>query len=428
MGLKLAGLDCGKQSVSACVISEQPANLKRFAQTYKPVKVDFHRETLALFSEQADIFAIEPTGIYYQHFHRILTELGKDVRLVSPRRVRQFAEYHGLRNKSDRLDPAAIAAFTWENLDRPNAFLSYAAKQLTDCLADYRSQRKRLVATQQRLDQALCLEFPEVVKAHNDSKRDWLEEKIPALWRYLAGEDCYNKATRDRQLATTAGVGLSDRTRDLALELCRGEESRYRLERELTTILKHPDFDPYNRALDIFDTPPKLRGELIAIAHPFDRFLEDGKESRDYVFGDNSKRKSGKTKRNRSMDGFKLYNGLGRVQLESGTSHQWKAGGSARMRAVWFQLVECRVVLNRPITYLQSMPEIISTADDDRPWTDRELCDRIANEQGVTWQLASAWVHYENLKKTHPVDKWRRSLVAGRCCKLLYRELLLQHS
>lgn len=424
MGMIVCGLDCGKQSVSACITDTLPGNLKRFAQTYKPIKVGFHKHELEALASEADLFAIEPTGVYYKHFYRVLTDLGKETRLVSPKRVRNYAEYHGLRNKSDRLDPAAIACFTLENIGNDSAFLSYAGKELKELLSHYRSQRKRLSALKQRLDQALCLEFPEVVKVHGDSDRDWLDTKVPALWRYLAGEPCHNQKTRDRQLSTTSGLGLSERTRDLARDLIAGEQSMAGLEQDLFECIYQPDFKVYNQALDLFNTAPSLRGELIAVWHPFDRFLENGAELREYVYGDKTQRKGGRTKRNRSMDRFKLYNGLGRVQIESGTSHEWKPGGSARIRAAWYLLVDCCVVKNRPKEALAANPKIIAKGSGDRPWANMAILEPIADQHGVSWQQVSAWVHYENLKRTHPVDTWRRSLVAGRCCKMVYRELV----
>lgn len=424
LGNIFCGLDGGKQSVSACAADEKPPNLKRFAETYK-VKV--YRSTLAdlqKLAQVADIYFIEPTGLYYRIFVEYLRNAGKTVLLVPSRLVRSYCEYHGLLNKSDRIDPAGILGYGIERLRDPRAFIEIHTQDLREVCSKLRSLQQQKQGIQGLLGQRLCLEVPEWVKTYEDSDRDWLDPDPPALWRCIAGEKVYNQKRRDREMGETHGKGLSTASRRLATQLVTYERWERDLEEELNELLFVPEFERYHQSFDKWKVANKIRGQLLTVIHPFDRFLVDGKPEVIRVIGIESQRKSKLTKRNKSLDAFRLYNGLGTVIADSGTVKKRVAGGSAYIRSQWWQLVKTSVVMRRPRTlgpWLEKLKQ--DYCGSKQAWLNGAIVEEVATKFEITPELSEAWIHYQELKITKPIDDMRIMLVAKRIAKKLFFSL-----
>jgi len=100
--LTIAGCDCGKDTLYVCIADAKPRNLKDFARSYKPLILKADREGIeTLLALPVRAYAIEPTGDYSRIWVEHLKRNNREILIVSPRRVRHFAEYHDLTNKAD---------------------------------------------------------------------------------------------------------------------------------------------------------------------------------------------------------------------------------------------------------------------------------------------------------------------------------------
>lgn len=416
-------LDSGKQTVYACASNELPVNIKRFATTYR---VQTFRSTLSdlqKLAQLADVYFIEPTGQYYKIFFEYLQRAGKTVLLVPSRLVRAYCVYHGLLNKSDRIDPAGILGYGIERIRDPRAFIQIPCQELREICGKMRSLQRQKIAVQQLLGQRLCYEVPEWVACYEDSDRDWLDSEPPALWRYIAGETVYNQKRRDRESEETHGAKLSNGSRRLARQLVTFERWEKDLEDELAPSLLSPEFEVYNQVFDRWRVANKIRAHLLTVFCPFERFLVDGKPEIISVVGINSKRASALTKRNKSMDAFKLYNGLGIVVSDSGITKEQVAGGSGFIRSQWWLLVKTSVVMRRPKHFQPWLKVLKEEHGYEQAWLNEAIVAQVAKKFELTSELSEAWIHYEELKLTKTVDDQRIMLCAGRIAKNMFRAL-----
>lgn len=164
--MRIAGCDCGKDSLTVAVLEEMPSDLKKQARRYRPVICKANREGVdKLLSLNADIYALEPTGNYSRLWLNTLKGASRDVRLINANRVKNLMRMYGIQNKSDRLDCFAIAAYTHLHKDNEKAFLSDSQTRLRDLCHD----RIRLIKTATRLKNQvgnrLTYEVPELVSS-----------------------------------------------------------------------------------------------------------------------------------------------------------------------------------------------------------------------------------------------------------------------
>lgn len=421
----VAGIDCGKSSVYVCSLEEHPANLKNFCRSYKPLVLKSKREDIeVLLALPADLFVLEPTGSYSRIWIDTLVKAGRQVRLVNPRRIRNYAQYQGIVNKADKPDAAVIAAYSLVNYNNSEAFLSADRIAIRDKYLNLISTTKNKNPIFNRLGQRLEFECPEFVDSYESSRRGWLEP-VPTLLRFLAGEG-YGGRGRQEKLETTIGLGLSEHSRELARELINLELIELRLEKDLAPELLCPEYDPYHRALDLFKVPQIHRAAIISQIYPFQDFLsEDGKPIREYVHGEHSKRRSGKTKRDRSCAGFKLSLGMGKVLSQSGQKTEWKAGGSRYARTALWQYIKIMIVIPRGKMKFTEVAESLEAEyriPKVSPWLNERLIRAIADRYSITPQMARLFLHFE-----FTVDKKGDRKVcatAGQFCRMLYKELL----
>lgn len=441
----LVGLDCGKGNVYACTLAQIPRDLRGFATSkeYVPQVFRANHQDLAALLRLAQTYVIEPTGSYSRIFIEYLRKHGKTVLLVSDRRINAFRICHGLFNKNDAPDALAIAAYGLSNLGVPSAFISYSDSELRSAYNQYCSVSRASQWTQGNLGQRLCYEVPEWVKVYDGSRRKWLQAECPALWRFIATGECYNKARRETDLKATCGQGLSPESIEMARRLLAWHADEYQAELRLSQALKAPEYAPYHPIFDEFGMGPVTRAALLTVIHPFERFLNaEGKQDIDYVrASERSRRKSKITKRNRSLARFKLYCGLGRVEQKSGKQQGKEIkGGSARIRAAWYSHVSTAVILrgsNKEGAFAKNLLNPLLDAhynprnpNEPHPWNNPAIVSVIAERLKLNPVNASALVHYHCLKPGAGVacnaKDWhyqRMMSVSARLCNLLFRRL-----
>lgn len=427
----VAGLDCGKSSVHLCFLNEPPQDLKKFCRSYKALILKPNKEDLeTLLAIPADLFVLEPTGSYSRIWVDVLQKAGRNVRLVNPRRIRHFAQYHGVINKSDAPDAAAIAAYSITNFHDSSAFLKSERIQLRDVYLALTATTRNKSPMGNRLGQRLSYECPELVTTYESRARGWLSP-VPTVLRFIAGEEGYGGRGRQEKLDNTIAWGLSDHSRDLARNLINLEETELKLEEKLAVELANPEYDPYHRALDKFRVPPVVRAAILSAIYPFQDFLKDGRPIKEYVHGENSKRRSGKTKRDRSAGAFKICLGMGKVLSQSGSVTEWKPGGSKYARTALWQYVKTMIVMPRgrmKFTDVSEKLEAQYRCKKVSPWLNEALINAIVEYYAESPVYAiSPWVADLMLHFEFSTDKKgdrRTSSTAGRFCRLFYRELL----
>mgnify|MGYP000710605030 CR=1 FL=1 len=435
MTVTVAGCDCGKSELYVCVLNEsdRPKNFKQFGRSYKPLILKPNREGIdTLLALPVDAYAIEPTGSYSYIWIEALQSSGKLVRVTSSTRVRHFCRYQGVSNKGDRLDAAAIAVYTLENYDDDSAFLSLERFRLRELYLNLNSTIRSRNPLHNRLGQRLGYECPEVVSTYENSDRPWLKKDAPALFRALAGENVKGPYSEKRAqiIENTMGRGISPHTRALAAQLCGFHNIEWQLEQEIDREMSRAEFQPYHAVFDRFEMGAKCRAAILSRIYPFEQFLNpvDGRPVREYVYGENSARASGKTKRDRSEAAFKLSLGMGKILIQSGSSSEWKAGGSRYCRTALWLYVKTTIVIHRKrchgvdfmAAYKTAIAEIAPSKES--PWLNAELIKAIAIATGSSEEVTGLRIHYHCC--TNKKGDRRTSATAGRMCRMLYKALV----
>lgn len=420
--LRVAGLDCGKNSVVCCVMAQIPADFRKFARRAKTVKIQANREGIeTLLSIDADIFGIEPTGAYSRLWIESLRNAGKDVRLVQANRIKFLMRSAGILNKNDKLDSAGIALYTLQNIHNPNAFLNPGLGEIRDAISGRGGIAKSNQALKNRIGSRLAYEWPEGCKPWTQLFRQWEAPPRPII-AAIAGKNTENGWVQ-RHLTSmdrSIGLGISPTTRKLAEQYYQASLDLADMERQISVLLSADYLEPYNKALDLFLAGPALRANLIPCIYPFERFLTDGKRNIEYTPGSRGQR----SKRDRSEAAFKLSCGMGRIQYQSGDSWRWKAGGSIDCRSAIWQYVKTQVVMCRVSNKKENrIPELVQRHDrpDVSPWLNPVIVDAIAQATAVPRELATLRVHYDCCGKVGPK---REMATASRFIRMLYKLLL----
>lgn len=431
---KYCGLDCGKGSVHCCALDALPPDLARFSAKHSPEILGANRKDLIRLLELAEIYAIEPTGAYSRIFIDWLRKNGKTVFLVPDRRIAAFRTLHGLDNKQDGPDSVAICGYLIEKHGVPNAFINFSQSELRDAYNALESMKTARGRTQNQLGLRLCYECPEWIAVYEESKRKWLSDKIPALWRFIAGEKVYNAKTREADLLKTCGCGISEDSRELARQLIYFSGQELMLEKRLSHALEAPEYSKYHAVFDDFGFGPWTRAGLLVVAYPMNRFLYNGKEDIYYKRGRLTERPSGMTKRNLSQARFKVYCGLGKVEVKSGKSQGKEIdGGNPRLRSHWYQHITVVALLNKPKGFTDKvLKPLMDEHGSEQPWLNPKIVARVSETLKITEVMASTMVHYECLGHHLEIPgrqpkryKWQKCMaVAGRLCNLLYKRLI----
>ncbi|MEB3209817.1 MAG: hypothetical protein VKL39_00615 [Leptolyngbyaceae bacterium] len=439
--MKIAGLDVGKTSVDVCVLSSdeltEVSELKDFARSYKPLKLKTRAEDIELLlSLEVDFYVLEPTGCYSYTWCDIFEKYDRAYKLASPTRVRNYAKYQGIINKSDRNDCVAITAYSLDNAHKSNAFLKAERVEIREMFLSLRSTVKSRNPLENRLGQRLGREVPELLKTFEQLYRSWLEPPSAMLFS-LAGlpiedrKDQY-KSRREKMIANTIGIGITKHTRDMAEQLIRFQEMELGLEEQLEDELKTECYQPYIRVFNRFKMPKKIQAAILSRIYPIEDYLdEDAKPRIEYVISKTGKR----SKRDRSEAAFKLSLGMGKILHQSGNKTSWKAGGAQYARTALWQYIKTIIVIQRrksnqkdliPIleeAYRPHPMTVIEGVMTSQPWENQPLINKLSEESGDTFEVSKLRLHYEFQPVGKKGDR-RVSATAGKACRMLYKQLI----
>jgi transposase len=122
--LVVAGIDVAKDKVDACIRS---LSLRQTC----PSTAQGHRELIAwLRKHQVNKAVMEASGGYERDWARLLREAGIEVRIVDPKRVRNFALSAGRLAKNDAIDAEMIAWFAETFSEAPGQIHDAAHEEL----------------------------------------------------------------------------------------------------------------------------------------------------------------------------------------------------------------------------------------------------------------------------------------------------------
>ncbi|MEA5465300.1 IS110 family transposase [Leptothoe sp. PORK10 BA2] len=427
--VKIIGCDCGKDSLYVCVVDKAPRDFKSFSRSYKPKILKISHEAIDwLIEENADCYVLEPTGSYSYIWVDQLKKHGKDVRLVSPRRITAYRSYKGVNNKKDKEDAAAIAVYALENYFNSSAFIGIEQMELKEHFLALKNTINNRNPMINRLCQRLCYEVPEIVNTVEDSGRSWLNPKPPAILRFIAGEpdnpEDRHRKKRQEKVDNTIGRGISDHSKLLAEQICHLHKVEYPLEIKVDNILSDEKFAKYSKVFDEFLMGPKTRLSLTCAIYPFESFLEDGKEIVEFI-SSTDKSKNKRTRRNRSEGAFKLSLGMGLIFKESGTKKGWVKGGPKHARATLWTYVTTTILMNRKMkTANADIQTAVATLGNPKVshWLNTELIKAIAALTDTTEEVAALRLHYMYLRPNEASFK-RRSATASRLTRRMYKLL-----
>jgi hypothetical protein len=344
--MQVVGVEVAKTSIVVCQLDTPPTNIAKAARSYKPQKLAVSRESVDRLCEMGDLFVIEPTGIYSKIWLDQLEQRGKDIRRVSPRRVKNLRLYHDIQTKSDRYDAFFLALYGLLNHHDPAAWLDPHAEDLRDLVLKHQALSKLTGGLCNRLWQSLAVEWPESCTSKSGKKpkvaRIFGEADPPAPWRFIAGEKVRGATQRQARLNDTIGAGLSDLTRTLARQVCDLERQQFEIEQQIMILLQQHEFQRYHAIFDQFGFGPMTRAVLLSRIFPIERFLgHNGRPTIEWVHTDKGKR----SRRHRSLNKFRLALGLGTVVYQSGTKSQEKPGGPTYARSAMFLHVKSAIVI-----------------------------------------------------------------------------------
>ncbi|MCT7958731.1 IS110 family transposase [Laspinema palackyanum] len=333
------GLDVSKDNVVACSLTEAPFDLKRY---FKENKESFPRlysnrdgikELLEL---NPDCVVMEPTGVHYSWiWARILRSHGVKILWVGHSEVAAFRKSKKLPDKNDAADALALAAYALSYLNYPEAFLGYEHENFIVPMREACLQLQNLNRIQSpiinRLRQQLAREFPEAALKDSQRGRDG---QVP-LWCFIAGRERnlkkhqgYYEKLYEISIAPAYGVEISDFSRNLAMQLCQLTDWEIQIEEELATLLKRPEFKPYNQVMDDLGMGLRVKCWVISQIYPIERFLGSG---------------SYRNWRAR----FKQRLGYGGVEDSSGDKERTRKSGSKISRQMLYLWVVTAIAVKR---------------------------------------------------------------------------------
>lgn len=335
MGMTIAGIDISRSSISVCILSEIPSDMKGFKRKFKPDVFNVDRAGIeALLSLQFDAVVMEPTGVHYSKiWAHHLQQAGKIIRWVGHRELKNYRDGWRTFNKSDKLDCIALCCYGIERWTRDECFIAGISHEIRERCLQLESLNRMKNPVINRLRLQLAHECPEL--AEKVIKRDWLVSSIPGLLGAIAGT--HSKQKWNRIIDHTVGTGIGEFSRGLAQQLIAIEQQEYVIELALDQLISSECYQPYLKVFKQYEICDRTAAILIGAIYPFERFLENGKPVIDRTNG---------VKRYRSLASFKLALGVGMVQVQSGKSETWQAGGRADVRMALWRWCKIAIVIN----------------------------------------------------------------------------------
>ncbi|MBD2202734.1 transposase [Calothrix sp. FACHB-1219] len=345
--IKVLGLDISKSSVSACLLTEIPDDVRQFYYEYQFLKIP---ATVAgikqLLELGADVAVMEPTGNNYSKLWGThLARAGVEVRLVGHKELRSYRAAHlALPDKDDDADALALACYYLEYFNNPKRFVQIRdetivrIRELVLRLSHLNRVQSPII---NRLRQDLAWQFPEValVNSVRGASGD-----VPLLWGWLAG--LRESKKYDLLYKMTAGLGITATVRHHAARICDLQTEEFNIEEELRVLLEDARFNRYRAAFARFGFGLRLEAIILSQIYPMEAFLDiDGQPEVRIRPGRNSKKP---TKRHLSLRRFQKALGLAPSSESSGDMKKSKIiGGSDLCRKAFWQWVFTRIEVKR---------------------------------------------------------------------------------
>ncbi|MGH9693273.1 MAG: IS110 family transposase [Bryobacteraceae bacterium] len=150
----VVGIDVAKDKMDACI---RPLSQRRT----EPSTAEGRRKLVAwLRKHKVGKAVMEASGGYERHWARALREAGIDVRIVDPKRVRNFARSAGRLAKNDTIDAEMIAWFAETFGEAPGQAYDAAREQLAQIV----NARQALLELQTKLQNRTEHAAPEPVQ------------------------------------------------------------------------------------------------------------------------------------------------------------------------------------------------------------------------------------------------------------------------
>ncbi|MEM9922528.1 MAG: transposase [Cyanobacteria bacterium P01_D01_bin.50] len=334
--MNILGIDVSKSSISACLITKKPADVRRFYYKYKFKKLTADafgvKEILNL---KADAAILEPTGTNYSKIWvQVLNSCGVKIYLVGHKELKNYRTYHlNLPDKDDDADALALACYFFDYGKQPFRFVT-VREPIISRIRELILRLNHLNRVQSpiinRIRQDLAWQFPEValVKSRCSAKGD-----VPVLWGWLCGQ---RKSKRyDSLYLNSIGLGLSNTVYLHAERLCSLQKEEWQVEREIEHLLSNDQFTKYRKVFNYFGFGMRVQTMILSQIYPLENFLgKDGKPIIEVSEGRNSHKPS---KRHISQRKFQKMLGFAPTQESSGDSQKSRVtGGNDSTRiAVW---------------------------------------------------------------------------------------------
>ena len=339
--VRILGLDVSKSTVSACLLTEKPANPRQFYYSFDFKLFSATRNGLeAMLALSPDIALLEPTGTNYSRIwteHLIRNEV--EVKLVGHRELRSYRAHHlALPDKDDNADSLALACYWFDYNHIPNRFLRMRGRKVNH-IRELVLRLEHLNRVQSpiinRLRQDLAWQFPEVALTRSLRGSKGLP---PLLWAWIA--QIRDSKRYDSLYSQSIGLGLEQSTRERAAIICSLQNQEFQIETKLRSLLREERFNPYFQVFNQFGFGFRLSAILIAYVYPIDQFLVNGKPEVKFHRG----RNSGKTtKRYLSLRRFQKTLGLAPSLESSGDKRGIKVNDGSRLcrKAMWQWVFSC---------------------------------------------------------------------------------------
>ncbi len=355
--MRIIGLDIGRNSAHACLLTQFPEQPLRHFQQHRKEIIKLKCDALGvskLLELNPDALVLEPTGVWYSAFWKALARTHDiPVFWIGHGDLAAQRKAYGFRNKRDDEDSYCLALCYFDprfvDIHGRSRFLKFedgTIARIRDLFFEAEQIDKVLNGMINQLRQRLSLEFPEACQTKSQ-----VSDKLgySPLWGYIAGNRIYsNAAKKDKNSTARAlGINLSDYSRSHAATICDLQQRLSATERELISLMSAPEFEQYLRVFKRFGFGVRNQALLLAQIYPFDRFLLDGKPWVDLEEGKDKDGNSKIQKRHRSLRSFQLFLGLGYVEKQSGDKSTKALGGSEITRASLYIWAVAQVLPDR---------------------------------------------------------------------------------
>ncbi len=360
--INVIGLDVSKASVSLCLLTERPENVRDFYYKCKFEKLQANKIGITRLQEiKPDVAIFEPTGVNYSKLWlEHLTKLGCEIRLVGHKELKNYRSHHlALPDKDDDADSLALACYYFDYSQSPQRFVRIrtpVASRLRELVLRLQHLSRTQNPIINRIRQDLSWQFPEVALV--DSQRG-VSNDVPLLWGWIAGERKSPKY--DRIYKDTVGVGMNNAVIYHAQRICSLEREEVEIEEEIANLLALREFKPYLKIFELFKFGSRTQSVLLSQLFPFENYLENNQPIIIIRPGRFSK---GETKRHLSERRFLKTLGLAPSEYSSGDIKRQKVSGGSSLcrKQLWLWLFTSVEIKSRRTTpILRTLGEQVDT-------------------------------------------------------------------